>query len=438
MSKAKKSVDTPHSSLSYFKLPQEKERRRVGLPQHKVELLAPAGNLEKLKIAFYYGADAVYLAGKEFGLRAAAGNFSLEEMAEGLKIARELGKKVYVTVNIFAHNYDLPRLPAYLQELQALEVDGLIISDPGVLWLAKQYAPSIPVHLSTQANTTNWASCQFWAEQGVKRIVLSRELSLQEIAEIKDKVSIELEAFVHGAMCISYSGRCMLSSFLAGRSANRGLCTHPCRWKYFLVEEKRPGEYMPVEEDERGTYIFNSKDLCMLEYIPELIKAGITSFKIEGRMKSIHYVATVIKAYRQALDAYYADPEGYRFDNKWLEEVNKVSEREYTTGFYFQKPDSQAYNYGTTKLPRAYNFVGLVLDYNAEKNLAMVEQRNRFAVGEVLEVFGPHTDCRTFKVTEMFDAEGQPILNAPHPQQKVFLKVEFPLEPYSLLRRKND
>lgn len=410
----------------------------MDLPQRKVELLAPAGNLEKLKIAFHYGADAVYLAGQAFGLRAFAGNFTLEEMAAGIKIAHDLGKKVYVTVNIFAHNYDLPQLPSYLQELQALEVDGIIVSDPGVLWQAKKYAPSIPIHLSTQANTTNWASCQFWAEQGVERIVLARELSLKEIAEIKSRVPIELEAFVHGAMCISYSGRCMLSSFFTGRSANRGSCTHPCRWKYFLVEEKRPGEYLPIEEDARGTYIFNSKDLCMLAHIPDLIQAGISSFKIEGRMKSIHYVATVTKAYRQAIDAYYHDPETYEFQHKWLEEVKKVSEREYTTGFYFENPDSQAYNYSATKLPRPYNFVGLVLDYDEEKKLALVEQRNRFVVGDFIEVLSPQGDNKHFTVTEMFDAEGQPISAAPHPQQKVFLRTDFPLEPYSLLRTQND
>lgn len=407
---------------------------RTDMP--KVELLAPAGNLEKLKIALYYGADAVYLAGQSFGLRASAGNFSLEEMEEGIRLAHGLGKKVYVTVNIFAHNYDLPALPPYLKQLETLDVDGIIISDPGVVWLAKKHAPNLAIHLSTQANTTNWASCRFWAEQGLKRIVLARELSLQEIREIHEHVDIELEAFVHGAMCMAYSGRCMLSSFLTGRSANRGECTHPCRWKYHLVEEKRPGEYIPVLEDERGTYIFNSKDLCMLENIPELICAGLSSFKIEGRMKSIHYVATVVKTYREAIDAYYRDPEGYVFQKEWLEEVSKVSDREYTTGFYFSKPGSDAHNYVTTKLPRKYDFVGLVLDYDSEKKMALVEQRNRFAVGDVLEVFGPHTAPQAVEVKTMYDTTGQAVDSAPHPQQQLYLKVDFPLEPFAMLRTK--
>lgn len=401
----------------------------------KVELLAPAGNWEKMETALRYGADAVYLSGHFYGLRASAGNFSLEELAAAVSYVHDLKKKVYVTVNIFAHNDDLDELPQYLVQLEEYGVDAIIVSDPGVVMLAKKYAPGLTIHLSTQANTTNWASVSFWKEEGIDRIVISRELSLSEIEVIASKnQDMEIEAFVHGAMCMSYSGRCMLSSFLTGKSANRGQCTHPCRWKYYLMEEMRPGEYMPVFEDDRGSYIFNSKDLCMIEYIPELIKSGIDSFKIEGRMKSIHYVATVVKAYRQAIDAYYANPAEYVFQQNWLEELGKVSDREYTTGFYFHRPNSVDYNYEQTKLKRSYDFVGLVLGYNEKENIALVQQRNKFSVGDELEVFGPHTEPTTFTVTEMYDDLGTAIESAPHPLQRVLLKVETPLEPYAMLR----
>jgi putative protease len=399
----------------------------------KIELLAPAGNWEKMEIALRYGADAVYLSGQAFGLRASAGNFSHGELAEAVSFAHSLGKKLYVTVNIFAHNDDLDALPNYLKQLFEYGVDAIIVSDPGIIWLAKKYTPKMNIHLSTQANTTNWASCNFWREQGISRIVLSRELSLNEIKQINEKsANIEIETFVHGAMCMSYSGRCMLSSFMTGKSANRGECTHPCRWKYYLLEEKRPGEYMPVLEDERGTYIFNSKDLCMIEHIPDLINSGILSFKIEGRMKSIHYVATVIKAYRQAIDAYYSNPDNYVFQEKWLEEVKKVSDREYTTGFYFQRPGAEDHNYERTKIARDYEFVGLVLKYDPENNLAMVQQRNKFSVEDVIEVFGPQTEATKFKLYKMYDESGKPIESAPHPLQKIFLEVETAFEPFYL------
>jgi putative protease len=403
----------------------------------KVELLAPAGNWEKMEIALRYGADAVYLSGQFYGLRASAGNFSQKELAEAVDYVHGLGKKIYVTVNIFAHNTDLNGVPQYLAQLEDYGVDAIIVSDPGIIMLAKKYAPRLTIHLSTQANTTNWASTSFWKEEGIARIVLSRELSLSEIKVIANRnPDMEIEAFVHGAMCMSYSGRCMLSSFLTGKSANHGECTHPCRWKYYLMEEKRPGEYMPVLEDDRGAYIFNSKDLCMIEHIPELINSGIDSFKIEGRMKSIHYVATVVKAYRQAIDSYYTNPAKYLFQQNWLEELEKVSDREYTTGFYFHKPNSTDHNYEKTKLERPYDFVGLVLSYDENKNVALVQQRNKFSVGDVLEVFGPHTETTSFIVTEMYDDKDTAIESAPHPLQRVFLKVEIPLEPYAMLRVK--
>lgn len=399
-----------------------------------VELLAPAGNMEKLKIAFAYGADAVYLAGKNFGLRTFAGNFEISELKEAVNYAHNLNKKVYVTVNIYADNKDLETLADYLINLYEISVDAIIISDPGIFAFARKVVPGLEVHISTQANTTNWASCEFWQKQGASRIVLAREVSLTDIKEINQKVPVELEVFVHGAMCMSYSGRCMLSSFLTGRSGNKGSCTHPCRWKYHVVEEQRPGEYLPLEEDERGTYIFNSKDLCMLPYIPQLIDAGIKSFKIEGRMKSMHYVATIVKAYREAIDGYLAQGEKYIFNEKLLNEVKKVSEREYTTGFFFTKPDSQAYNYETNTLARYYDFAGLIVDYDKEKQLALVEQRNKFTIDDELEVFGPSLPRKALKIDEMFNEDGEKIDSAPHPQQKVYIKTDFPLEINSILR----
>ncbi|KNZ70198.1 peptidase U32 [Thermincola ferriacetica] len=400
---------------------------------NKPELLAPAGDLEKLKIAIMYGADAVYIGGHRYGLRAAAGNFTIEDMKTGVEFAHTRGVKVYVTVNIFAHNRDLPGLPAYLKQLRNIGVDALIVSDPGIFAICRDIAPEIPVHLSTQANTTNWASADFWRRQGVERIVLARELSLAEIKEIHDRVDIELEAFVHGAMCISYSGRCLLSNFMTGRSANLGECTQPCRWKYALVEENRPGQYFPIMEDERGSYIFNSQDLCMIRHIPELVTAGIRSFKIEGRMKSIHYVATVLKAYRQAIDTFMENPEQYRFREEWLEEIMKVSHREYTTGFYFGRQPA-AENYSCS-YKRTYDFVGLVKEYLAEEQTAVVEQRNRFARGDRVEIVGPNMGPMEVEINEMWDEDGQPIEAAPHPQQIVKIKMPVRVEPFSLIRR---
>jgi putative protease len=403
--------------------------------QKKVELLAPAGNLEKLKMAILYGADAVYLGGKEYGLRASAGNFTLEEIEEGVEFAHRYGAKVYVTVNIFAHNRDLESLPGYLKKLEGLSVDGVIFSDPGVWKIAQEINSKLSLHLSTQANTTNWASARFWEERGVERLVLARELSLEEIKEIREKVKTELEVFVHGAMCISYSGRCLLSNYMAGRDANLGECAQPCRWNYALVEEKRPGQAYPIFEDERGSYIFNSQDLCLIRHLPELINAGVDSLKIEGRMKSVHYVATVVNAYRKALDAYYTDPERYVFAECWYDEILKVSHRDYTTGFLFGKPQAEAQNYETSSYLRYYDFVGLVLSYDADTGIAMVEQRNNFRVGDEVEIIGPQTELFNQIVGVMRDEEGQQIEVAPHPQQVVYFKVDKPVRPWDLIRR---
>lgn len=401
----------------------------------KAELLAPAGNLEKLKIAIHYGADAVYLGGKKYGLRASAGNFSTQEMREGVQYAHDRKARVYVTLNIFAHNEDLVDLPDYLLELEKLGVDGIIISDPGIWLLARQTGIKLDMHLSTQANTTNWASALFWQEQGIKRIVLARELSLEEIKECRSKVDIELETFVHGAMCISYSGRCLLSNYMADRDSNRGECAQPCRWNYSLVEEKRPGLYHPVLEDERGTYIFNSQDLCLIRQLPSLLEAGIDSFKIEGRMKSIHYVATTVYAYRKALDAYYEDPDHYVFQSSWYDEIRKVSHRDYTTGFLMGKPGAPEHNYDSSSYLRTYDFVGLVLDYDPKTGWAKVEQRNNFKKNDLLEFIGPRTELFRERLAGIKELDGQEIEVAPHPRQIVNIPVSHPVQPWDLIRR---
>jgi putative protease len=399
------------------------------------ELLAPAGDLEKLKIAILYGADAVYLGGRHFGLRAGAGNFAPDELTAGVDFAHTNGAKVYVTVNIFAHNRDLELLPGYLASLVDAGVDGVIVSDPGVLDLVRTGFPQLPVHLSTQANTTNWAAARFWSRQGVSRIILARELSLAEIKEISSKVEADLEIFVHGAMCMAYSGRCLLSNYLTGRDANRGDCAQSCRWQYTLMEEKRPGEYFPVEEDERGTYILSSRDLCLIEHIPELMEAGIKSFKIEGRMKSANYVASVVKAYRAALDAYQHDPHNYCFDPVWLEELNKVSHRKYTTGFMFGRPETSGQHYGTGIYRRSRVFVGLVRDYDPATGLALVEQRNHFAVGDQLEVLVPGEIDFNQNVSRIIDEEGRLVDAAPHPRQLIKVPFARPVPPYTIIRK---
>lgn len=407
---------------------------------NKPELLAPAGNLEKLKMAFIYGADAVYIGGERFGLRAQAGNFTLDDIKEGVNFAHELCKKIYVTVNIMPHNEDLLGLDDYIKELQEIGVDALIVSDPGVLLIIKEVAPDMEIHLSTQANNTNYKSAEFWYKQGVKRIVLAREMSFDEIKEIIEKAphGLEFEAFVHGAMCISYSGRCLLSNYMVGRDANRGECAHPCRYKYYLVEEKRPGQYMPVEEDEKGTYIFNSRDLSMIEHIPELVKSGIKSFKIEGRMKSSYYVATVVGAYRKAIDEYFENPESFVFDKELLEEVNKASHREFYTGFYFGKPDSKGQIYETSSYVRDYAFVGIVQDYDASTGIATIEQRNKMSLGEEIEIIGPHKKMFTQKIETMWNEDGQEISSAPHPQQIFKMKMKQEVEKYDIIRRERN
>jgi len=404
------------------------------------ELLAPAGDLEKLKVAVAYGADAVYIGGKRLSLRALAGNFEQDEMREGVEYAHKHGCKVYVTLNIFAHNKDLDGVEDYVRFLEDIDVDAVIVSDPGMLSIVKDVAPDMEIHLSTQANTTNWRSAAFWHGQGVKRIIMARELSLDEIREIRAKTpdTLELEVFVHGAMCISYSGRCLLSNYLAGRDSNRGACAHPCRWKYYLMEEKRPGEYLPVMEDERGAYILNSRDLCMLGHLRELIGAGVDGFKIEGRMKSSYYVAVTVKAYRQELDRYMTDPEGYRFDPAALEEVKKASHRPFTTGFYFGTPQSDAQEYSSSQYIRQYDFIGMVLDYDRQRSMALVEQRNPFKKGDEAEILRPHGEPLKFTIDRMFDVDGQPIDSAPHPQQKVYIPMPYCLERYSMLRRKRE
>lgn len=404
---------------------------------NRPELLAPAGNMEKLKMAIIYGADAVYIGGDKYGLRAAAGNFTLGEIKEGVRFAHEKGKKLYVTVNIIPHNEDLEGLPEYLKGLYDTGADAIIVSDPSIIMTAKEVIPDMELHLSTQASNTNYKSSLFWHSLGIKRIVLARELSFEEIRETikKSPESLEYEVFVHGAMCMSYSGRCLLSNYMVGRDANRGECAQPCRYKYYLVEEKRPGQYMPVDEDERGTYIFNSRDLCMIEHIPELVKSGIKSLKIEGRMKSSYYVASVVRAYRLALDSYLENPQTYEFKQEWLDELSKASHREFGTGFYFGKPDAKGQIYESGSYLRDYAFVGLVLDYDSKTGLATVEQRNRMLVGDEIEVIGPHRQLFKQRLEKMWNDKGEEISAAPHPQQIVTIKMDKPVEKHDILRR---
>lgn len=400
------------------------------------EILAPAGDLEKLKMAVIYGADAVYLAGRQFGMRAFAGNFDEKQMEAGIVFAHQHGAKAYVTINIFANNDDLSQLPPYLKLLASLGVDALIIADPGVFALARDIVPHIPVHISTQANTTNWRSARFWQDAGAERVVLAREVTLPEIAAIRSQTELQLEVFVHGAMCWAYSGRCYLSHHLEGRSGNRGECAQACRWKYHLVEEKHPGEYMPVFEDERGTYILNARDLCLINYLPDLARAGVNSFKIEGRMKSVYYVATIVHVYRRMLDAYLADPKHFTPDPAMVEELHKISHRPYSTGFLHGNPGPEGQVLTSTQQVASHEFVGVVQAYDPGDKRATVEMRNRFARGETLEVFGPNTPSREFTVTALLNAAGEPIDEAIRVQEHVTLTIPFPVEPYSLVRRK--
>jgi len=405
----------------------------------KPELLAPAGNLEKLKIAIIYGADAVYLGGENFGLRAGAKNFTLKQLAEGIKFAHDREKRIYLTLNIIPHNEDLVGLPEYVAKLKELGLDAVIISDPGVLKVVKKIIPEMEIHLSTQANTTNYAAVNFWYEQGVRRIILARELSLEEIREIikKSPPDMKIETFIHGAMCISYSGRCLLSNYMVGRDANRGDCAQSCRWRYYLMEETRPGEYFPVYEDKKGTYIFNSKDLCMIEHLPSLIEAGISVFKIEGRMKSSYYVATVVKAYRHLIDSYFLKPKECFCDEKWLDEIKKVSHRYFTTGFYFAKPGGEEQRYNSSAYIKTYDFSGLILDYNSDNQIATIEQKNRIFVGDEIEIFGPDNDFFIQKIEKMWNEEREEIEVAPHAKQIIRMKMSKPVKPWYILRKFN-
>lgn len=405
----------------------------------KPELLIPASSLEVLKVAVKYGADAVYIGGEAFGLRAKAKNFSMKEIGEGIEYAHKHGVKVYVTANILAHNCDLLGVKKYFEELKAINPDALIISDPGIFEMAKEIMPEMELHISTQANNTNFATYKFWYKMGAKRVVSARELSLGEIKEIRENIpaDMEIETFIHGAMCISYSGRCLLSSFLAGRDANRGECTHPCRWKYAVMEETRPGEYMPIEENERGTYIFNSKDLCMIEYIPEIFDAGIDSFKIEGRMKTALYVATVARTYRLAIDDFMKDKDYYKSRLPFYrEEIAKCTYRQYTTGFFFGKPDENTQIYESNTYVKEYIYLGLVGERDS-RGLYRIEQRNKFSTGDVIEVM--KTDGTNVEVTvgKIYSEDGQEQDSAPHPKQILFVELCDGLEELDILRIKN-
>ena len=409
----------------------------------KIELLVPASSLEVLKVAVIYGADAVYIGGEAFGLRAKAKNFSPEEMAEGIKFAHDHGVKVYVTANILAHNGDLSGVRKYFEELRDMKPDrpdGLIIADPAIFMLAKEICPEIERHISTQANNTNYGTFNFWYQMGAKRVVTARELSLKEIKEIRDNIpeDMDIETFIHGAMCISYSGRCLLSNFFTGRDANKGACTHPCRWKYSVMEEKRPGEYFPVYENERGTYIFNSKDLCMIEHIPDLIEAGIDSYKIEGRMKTALYVATVARTYRKAINDYLESPEKYKENMPWyLDQISNCTYRQFTTGFFYGKPTNETQIYDNNTYEKGYTYLGFAGPKN-EEGMYRIEQRNKFSVGEEIEVMKPNGDNIVVTVKRMMDEKGQEMESCPHPQQVFYVDLGVELDEFDILRRQEE
>lgn len=406
----------------------------------KVELLAPAGDLEKFKTAIQYGADAVYLAGDKLGLRTASKNLSLDDIKEATKLAHSLDKKVYLTLNVISHNKDLEGVDEYIQSMDDAGVDAFIVSDPGIFQKVKTLAPSKEIHISTQANITNTATVEFWHSLGADRVILARELSLKEIKEIKDEVKdkIMIEAFVHGAMCMSYSGRCLLSNFMTGRNANMGDCAHPCRYKYYLMEETRPGEYYPITEDEKGTYIMNSKDLCMINYIPELIEAGVDSFKIEGRVKSEYYVATVINQYRKAIDDYYEDLDRYiynRDNNVYLDEIKKVSHRDFTTAFFFGDVKNASLTYDNSSYIRLYDFVAKVLDYDEDKKLMKLQERNKFSIGDEVEIFGPKFYDK-FTIEKIYDENLQEVDNINTPMKEAYLPYDKKVQYNYMIRRK--
>ncbi len=404
----------------------------------KPELLAPGGSLEKLKTAIDYGADAVYIGGEAFSLRVAAENFSKEDMREGIKYAHERGKKVYLTANILPHNDDIDEFEDFITEIKDYGFDAVLIADLGLFDMMQEFAPEIPIHVSTQANNVNYRSAIKWHKMGATRVVLAREMSFREIAEFQQKIpeDLELEAFIHGAMCISYSGRCLLSNYMTGRDSNMGACAHPCRWNYKLVEETRPGEYMDVMENERGTFIFNSKDLCTIRHIPELVQSGIASLKIEGRVKTSYYVATVVGAYRREIDRYFADPENYVFNEAEYEELCKVSHRPYTTGFYFGKPDENSQVYTSSSYIRDYDLVGIVQSYDAETGIATVSQRNRFFKGDEVEIIQPMKPFFTQTIDSMTDENGNEIDVANHAEQIVHFKTVQPVCEGAMIRKK--
>lgn len=402
------------------------------------ELLIPASSLEVLKTAVMFGADAVYIGGEAFGLRAKAKNFSMEDMEAGIAFAHKRGVKVYVTANILAHNRDLAGVEEYFGELKKIQPDALIISDPGVFSIARRVCPEIEIHISTQANNTNYETFRFWHALGAKRVVSARELSMEELREIRANIpeDLEIETFIHGAMCISYSGRCLLSNYFTGRDANQGACTHPCRWKYAVVEETRPGEYLPVYENERGTFLFNSKDLCMVEHIPDLLSTGIDSLKIEGRMKTALYVATVARTYRKAIDDYVKDPALYEQNLPWYrEQISNCTYRQFTTGFFYGKPDETAQIYDSNTYVKEYTYLGIVGEAN-EEGLYRIEQRNKFSVGETIEVMKPDGRNLSATVKRIVNEEGEEQTSAPHPKQVLYLDLGIDLNQYDILRRK--
>ena len=404
----------------------------------KIELLCPASSLEVLKIAVIFGADAVYIGGEAFGLRAKAKNFSMEDMAAGIAFAHEYGVKVYVTANILAHNEDLDGVRKYFEELKEIGPDALIISDPGVFAIAKEVLPEMELHISTQANNTNYGTYRFWHQLGAKRVVSARELSLQEIRQIRDNIpeDLEIETFIHGAMCISYSGRCLLSNFLTSRDANQGACTHPCRWKYAVMEESRPGQYLPIEENERGTFIFNSKDLCMIEHIPDLFAAGIDSFKIEGRMKTALYVAAVARTYRRAMDDFKKDPALYEANMEWYKaEIGKCTTRQFTTGFFYGKPTADMQIYDANTYTQDMIYLGITGEVREDGFFAL-ERKNKFSVGEEIEIMKPNGDNVTVTVVAITDEEGNAQDSAPHPKQKLWVKLSVVPAQYDILRKK--
>ncbi len=406
----------------------------------KIELLAPAGDLSKLKTAIDYGADAVYLGGDSFGLRKASKNFDIEEIEEGIKYAHNKNKKVHVTLNIIPHNKDIVGIGEYAKNLYSIGVDAVIVSDPGMFLNVRKSAPDLDIHISTQGSVTNTDTVKFWASQGAKRVVLARELSLKEIEEIvkNTKDEIEIETFLHGAMCMSYSGRCLLSNYMTGRDANMGDCAQPCRYKYYLMEEQRPGQYFPVEEHEEGTFIMNSKDLCMIEYVDDLIRAGISSLKIEGRVKSEYYLATVINAYRTAIDDFYENPENYKYDNSLLDEIKKVSHRDFTTGFFYGKANEDSQVYEDNSYIRGYDFIGVVLDYDENTKIATIEQRNRVFKEDIVEIFGPKVKFFEQKIDYMTDDKNMDIDVANKAKQIFKIKVNENVAPGYFIRRKND